>query len=100
MCWWGKTNVPKEIAMKDVHNYCDDLVTELGGWKAKVYDVVSRIDKVSSGDKAKIIDQVRDLHMFLGELENRIDGLRCECPTDWEPAHIEMEAKLTEKFLN
>jgi hypothetical protein len=81
--------------MKAGENYCDNLLTELGGWKAKVNDVLGRIDKVSSGDKEKIIDQVRDLHMFIGELDNRIDGLRVECPTDWEPGHIEMEVPLT-----
>jgi hypothetical protein len=85
--------------MDEVQSYCDNLVTELGAWKAKVYDVVSRIDKVSSGDKAKIIDQVRDLHMFIGELDNRMEGLKRDCPTDWEPDHVEMEAKLTEKYL-
>ena len=92
--------VPKEIVMKAAENYCGNLTTELGGWKAKFNDVVGRIDKVSSGDKEKIIDQVRDLHMFAEELEHRIDGLRVECPTDWEPDKIEMEAKLTEKYLN
>jgi hypothetical protein len=80
-------------------DYCDNLATELGAWKAKVYDVVGRFDKVSSGDKEKIIDQVRDLHMFLGELDSRIDGLRHECPTDWDPGKIEMELKLTEKNI-
>jgi hypothetical protein len=80
-------------------DYCDNLVTELGAWKGKLYDVVGRLDKVSSGDKEKIIDQVRDLHMFLGELDSRIDGMRHECPTDWEPGHIEMELKLTEKNI-
>jgi hypothetical protein len=85
--------------MKEAEKYCDNLATELGGWKAKAYDVVSRIDKVSSGDKENIIDHVRDLHMFVEELENRIDGLRVECPTDWEPSQIEMETKLTEKYI-
>jgi hypothetical protein len=86
--------------MKALESYCDDLATELGGWKSKVHDVVSRIDKVSSGDKEKLIDQVRDLHMFIGELENRIDGLRVDCPTNWEPGQMEMELKLTEKYID
>jgi hypothetical protein len=85
--------------MKEAQNYCGNLVTELGAWKTKVNDVVERMDGLSSGDKSKIIDQVRDLHMFIGELENRIDGLRVECPTDWEPGKIEMEVKLTEKYV-
>jgi hypothetical protein len=85
--------------MKATENYCDNLLAELGGWKAKVNDMLGRIDKVSSGDKEKIIDQVRDLHMFAEELENRIDGLRTECPTDWEPSRIEMKVPLTEKYV-
>jgi hypothetical protein len=85
--------------MKAAENYCDNLLTELGGWKDKVNDVVGRIDKFSSGDKEKIIDQVRDLHMFVEELDNRIEGLRAECPTDWEPGRIEMKVPLTEKYI-
>ena len=83
--------------MKAGENYCDGLLTELGGWKAKVYEIVTKIDKVSSGDKERVMDQVRDLHMFMGELETRIEGLTVECPADWEPGDIEMETKLTEK---
>lgn len=82
--------------MKDVQNYCDNVVTELSVWKAKIYDVVRRVDKVSSGDKAKLGSQVNDLHMLIEELENRIDRLRHECPTDWKPDQIEMETKFTE----
>ena len=85
--------------MKAAENYCDTLAAELGGWKAKVLDVVQRFDRVSSGDKEKVIDQVRDLHVFLGEIDNRIDGLRTECPTDWEPREAEMEVPLTEKYI-
>ena len=50
--------------MKDVQSYCDNVVTELSVWKAKAYDVVRRFDKLSSGDKAKLGDQVSDLHII------------------------------------
>ena len=79
--------------MKDVQSYCDNVVTELSVWKAKAYDVVRRFDKLSSGEKAKLGDKVSDLHIFIEELENRIDRLRRECPTDWKADQIEMEAK-------
>ena len=82
--------------MKQVQSYCDNVVTELSVWKAKIYDVVRKIDKVSSGDKAKLVDQVNDLHIFIEELENRIDRLRSECPLDWKPDQIEMETKFTQ----
>ncbi len=80
--------------MNRVHNYCDSLVVELGGWKSKIYDVVRRIDKLSSGDKEKVSSQVNDLHIFIEELEGRIDRLRRECPTDWKPDQIEIETKI------
>jgi len=79
--------------MKDVQSYCNNVIGELTVWKAKMYDVVRRVDKVSSGDKAKLLNQVNDLHIFIEELENRIDRLRRECPLDWKPDQIEMETK-------
>jgi hypothetical protein len=79
--------------MKDVQSYCDNVVTELSVWKAKIYDVVRKVDKASSGDKAKLLDQVNDLHMFIDELENRIGKLRTECPSDWKADKIAMESK-------
>ncbi|MCU0586743.1 MAG: hypothetical protein MUF52_01185 [Syntrophobacteraceae bacterium] len=79
--------------MRDVQGYCDNVVAELSVWKSKIYDVLRRIDKLSSGDKGKLGDQVNDLHMYVEELENRIGRLRTECPTDWKSDQIEMEAK-------
>lgn len=78
----------------NVHSYCDNVVTELSVWKAKIYDVLRSIDKLSSGEKAKFVNQVNDLHILVEELENRMSRLRTECPTDWKADQIEMETKL------
>jgi hypothetical protein len=83
----------KEKVMKDVNSYCDGVVTELSVWKAKLYDVVRKIDKLSSGAKSKFGDQINDLHMYVDELENRISKLRTECPADWKADQKEMESK-------
>jgi hypothetical protein len=53
------------------------------------------LDKVSSGDKAKVFDQVKDLHILLEELEDRIERLTRECPTEWSPNEMEIEQKLS-----
>lgn len=79
----------------DVKSYCDSLVIELTGWKAKVYDVVRKLDKVSSGDKQKVVPQVVELHMIIEELDDRIDRLKRECPIEWKPAKIELEGKVS-----
>ena len=79
----------------DVTSYCENLSMELGGWKKKVEDIVGRIDKLSSGDKGKVLDQVNDLHALIEELEDRISRLKDECPTEWSPEKIELDTKLT-----
>lgn len=96
----GQCYRPKEIGMEAVQDYCGNVAAELGVWKAKIYDVVNRIDKLSSGDKAKMGDEVSDLHIFVEELENRVDRLKHECATDFEPDQIEMKLKLTEKYID
>ena len=79
----------------DVKSYCDSLNIELTGWKAKVYDVVRKLDKVSSGDKQKVVPMVNELHMVIEELTDRIDKLKKDCPTHWAPEKIELEGKFS-----
>jgi hypothetical protein len=78
----------------ELKDYCSNVSAELTGWKAKAYDIVRRLDKLSSGDKAKVADQVRDLHMLIEELEERIDRLSKECPTVWSSEQMEIEQKI------
>ena len=77
----------------DVRDYCSSLGIELSGWKAKMYDVVRKLDKVSSGDKQKVVPMVNELHMILEELDDRMDRLKKECPAQWEPDKIDIEGK-------
>ena len=80
----------------DVNSYCENLTKELGGWKQKVEVIVDRVDKLSSGDKGKVLDQVNDLHSLIEQLEDRIERLKNECPAEWSPDKIELDSKLTE----
>lgn len=79
--------------MKEVNSYCDGVVTELGVWKARMYDVMRRIDKAPSADKANLVSQVNDLHIFIDEIESRVDSLRRECPADWKSHQVEVQTK-------
>jgi predicted nuclease with TOPRIM domain len=78
----------------DVNAYCDGLTVELNGWKAKVGDIVQRLDKMPSGDKEKVVPQVNELHALIEELDDRVERLKRECPTEWEPDKIELESKV------
>jgi hypothetical protein len=78
----------------DARDYCDSLVSELTGWKAKIYDVMRRLEKVPSGDKEHVASQLNDFHIIFEELDNRIGKLRKECPVSWEPDKLEVDGAL------
>jgi hypothetical protein len=75
----------------DVQDYCKGMETEMTAWKAKLYDVVRKVDSLGSADKEKILPNVEDLHMFLEEMTDRIEKLKTECPSDWSPDKKEIE---------
>ena len=87
----------------DVKDYCRSIEQELTGWKAKLYDVTRKVDKLPSASKEKVLANVEDLHMIVTELDERIETLRTECPTEWSPikkeideAHINLRSKYDE----
>jgi len=75
-------------------DFCRSAEIELTTWKAKLYDVVRKIDKLPTGDKEKMLGSVGDLNILVTELEDRIDQLRTSCPTDWKPDNEPMRAKI------
>ncbi len=79
----------------DIQSYCDNVGTELIGWKSKLYDVVQKFDKLPTGDKEKLVPEVNDLHMILEELTERIQKLEKECPTEWDPHREKIEGVMS-----
>ena len=75
----------------DVKDYCKGMETEMTAWKAKLYDVMRKVDLLGSAEKEKILPNVEDLHMFLEEMTDRIEKLKTECPSDWSPDKKEIE---------
>ena len=87
----------------EVSAYCDILEQQLSGWKAKLYDLTRKIDKMPSADKQRMLASVEDLHILVTEMSDRVDQLRNECPTEWSPvkkeiddAHVDMRSKYEE----
>ncbi|MBU1404857.1 MAG: hypothetical protein KKE83_01985 [Proteobacteria bacterium] len=75
-------------------DYCRSAEIELTTWKAKLYDVIRKIDKLPTGDKEKMLGSVGDLNILVTELEDRIDQLRIACPADWKPEKDTLGAKI------
>jgi hypothetical protein len=73
---------------------------ELTAWKAKMYDVTRRMDRLGSAEKEKVLGNVEDMHILITEMEDRVNQLTRECPTEWSPikteidnAHVDMRGK-------
>jgi len=80
----------------EVKDYCKNMDMELTLWKAKLYDVISKMDRLPTGDKQRMYEDVNGLHILMAELDDRIERLRTECPTEWSPGQSEIEAKFEE----
>jgi len=75
----------------DVQDYCKSMEMEMTAWKAKLYDVMRKVDKLGSAEKEGILANVEDLHMLLEEMSDRVEKLKTECPSDWSPIKGEIE---------
>ena len=69
----------------EIKDYCKNVDMELSQWQGKIYDVVSKIDSLPTGNKQRMLEDVNGLHIIMTELCDRIEKLRTECPISWEP---------------
>ncbi|MBI5572238.1 MAG: hypothetical protein HY914_20010 [Desulfomonile tiedjei] len=77
----------------EIDTYCEKVAVELSGWKAKIDEIVFKLDQISTGDKSAVVPQVNELHMIVEELGDRIEKFRAECPVaaETEEAGIKIE---------
>jgi hypothetical protein len=69
----------------EVKDFCQAMESEITSWKAKLYDVMRKIDKLGTSEREKMLGNIQDLHIFLDDMSSRVDQLRNECPADWSP---------------
>nr|MBF0223375.1 hypothetical protein [Desulfobulbaceae bacterium] len=81
------------MAIKD---YCKMMDVELTSWKAKLYDVISKIDRLPTEDKKGVTEDVKALHYIMSELDEKIETLRSECPVEWKPEKEKIASQLAE----
>jgi len=81
----------------DVTSYCENVNKELTEWKAKVEDIVKKLDKMPSGsDKEKYVPQVNELHSLIDDIDDRIARLKRECPSQWSPDKVELDSRISQ----
>jgi predicted RNase H-related nuclease YkuK (DUF458 family) len=85
-------NLLKEVTM-EVKDYCRAAEVELQGWKAKMYDMVRKVDKLRRSEKDKIASEVEELHQHITEMQHIIEQLQTECPVDFGSQKKQIETQ-------
>ena len=80
----------------DVKSYCDSVGSELTGWKAKLYDVIRRTEKMAGDDKENIEPMVAELKDMVDDLDERIATLARECPAEWGDERSDIDGKMSQ----
>ena len=75
----------------DVQDFCKGMEVEMTAWKAKLYDVMRKVDKLGTSEREKVLPNIEDLHMLLEEMTDRVSKLKTECPSEWSPVKDEIE---------
>jgi hypothetical protein len=75
----------------EAKDYCHSVEIELYGWKAKMYDMVRKVDKLRGSDKEKVASQVEVLHKHISDMERIIEQLQTECPVEFGPQKKQIE---------
>ncbi|MCF8069825.1 MAG: hypothetical protein K9L30_14690 [Desulfobacterales bacterium] len=60
-------------------NCCKTMEMELTAWKAIIYDIARKMEKLPGGEKQKILPNIEDLHMLIEEMDDRIEQIRENC---------------------
>ena len=75
----------------EVKDYCRSIEVELHGWKAKMYDMVRKVDKLRGSENERVASQVEALHKHMSDMERIIEQLQTECPVDFGPQKKQIE---------
>ncbi|MGD2270161.1 MAG: hypothetical protein PVI06_07155 [Desulfobacterales bacterium] len=76
----------------EVKDYCRSIEVELIGWKAKMYDMVRKIDRLRGSDKDSMQAKVEELHENVSDMQQIIDQLRTECPLEYGDQRKEIDS--------
>lgn len=82
----------KEGRIMDVKDFCSSMQSELTAWKARLFDIAVKADNLGTEDKGKVWERFNDMKILVSDLEDKIETLRTECPSEWSPQKKEIES--------
>jgi hypothetical protein len=80
----------------NIISYCDTLGKQLTEWKAKIYDVILRVDALPANEKEALFPSIRSLNSIVEEINTELQQLKSACPADWVPNRNTIDGKMSE----
>ena len=60
-------------------SFCKTMEMELTAWKAMIYDIVRKMEKLPGEEKSNILLNIQQIHALIEAMDNRIDEVREKC---------------------
>ncbi|ACL06541.1 conserved hypothetical protein [Desulfatibacillum aliphaticivorans] len=80
----------------DVKDFCNGMSAELTAWKAKMWDAMSKVEKLGTPEREKVLPNIEDIRIIMTELEDKVNSLNHECPSDWSGLKQDIEKGATD----
>ena len=72
-------------------DFCSSMEIELTAWKAKLFDTICKAERLGSADKEKAMTSINDIKIIVSDMEDKIQELKTECPSEWSPHKKEID---------
>lgn len=79
----------------DVKDYCATVNNELTAWKAKLTEVSKKADALTGVDRENASPIVKDLEAIMDDIDQRIEVLARECPSEWSDDQSNIDSKIS-----
>jgi hypothetical protein len=80
----------------DAKSYCDTVRREVTGWKASLYDVLRKAEKLPAKQKSKAAPMIAQLNAVIDDLDAKLAVLERECPADYSSQRTVIQDKLSQ----
>ena len=75
----------------DIENFCTYMRDEMTGWKAKSYDLMRHMEKMSPGPDENRAASIAEMGAIIDRVEQLLEKLEKECPTHWDSEKAELD---------
>ena len=72
-------------------NFCKTMEMELTAWKAMLYDILRKMEKLPDKEKANILPNIQHMNILIEKMDNRIEEIRDKCTPETGIADLRVD---------